>query len=213
MAMCDGFSASNDLGLGLPGARRLMDEFDVVSEVPAGTTITLKKWSCPRRLGTSLASPKARSRTVKKIIIAEDDRMIADLLEDVLINAGYDVCGIASTVAEAVELCNEHRPDLAVLDVRLAGGGRGTDIARQVKSRHRLGILYATANPAFAMLTASDGEGCVTKPYLPADIVRASQIVLEMMSTGKASKPFPQNFQILQKPDSNYEQETTLNKG
>ena len=144
-----------------------------------------------------------------KVIIAEDDLMIADLLEDVLVGAGYDVCGIASTVAQAVELCDEHRPDLAVLDVRLADGDRGTDIARRVKSRHKLGILYATANAGASMLTASDGEGCVIKPYQPADIVRALQIVHDMINIGKASKPFPRNFQILQKPDSKHAPEAT----
>ena len=43
-AMQDGYSTSGGLGLGLPGARRLMDEFDVVSAPRQGTTITMKKW-------------------------------------------------------------------------------------------------------------------------------------------------------------------------
>lgn len=43
-AMEDGFSTSKSLGLGLPGARRLMDEFHVVSELGKGTTVTMKKW-------------------------------------------------------------------------------------------------------------------------------------------------------------------------
>ena len=44
MAMRDGFSTKNSLGLGLPGARRLMDDFDLASEVGHGTTVTMKKW-------------------------------------------------------------------------------------------------------------------------------------------------------------------------
>ena len=44
-AMQDGFSTSGSLGLGLPGARRLMDEFDIASEVGRGTTITMIKWA------------------------------------------------------------------------------------------------------------------------------------------------------------------------
>lgn len=44
LAMQDGFSTGRGLGLGLPGTRRLMDEFDVVSKVGSGTTVTLKKW-------------------------------------------------------------------------------------------------------------------------------------------------------------------------
>src|SRR5262249_26042286 len=43
-AMRDGYSTGNSLGLGLPGARRLMDDFDIVSTLGLGTTITMKKW-------------------------------------------------------------------------------------------------------------------------------------------------------------------------
>ena len=43
-ALSDGYSTYNGLGLGLPGARRLMDEFELVSKVGAGTTVTMTKW-------------------------------------------------------------------------------------------------------------------------------------------------------------------------
>jgi serine/threonine-protein kinase RsbT len=43
-AMHDGYSTSGSLGLGLPGVRRLMDEFEIVSKVGCGTTVTAKKW-------------------------------------------------------------------------------------------------------------------------------------------------------------------------
>jgi serine/threonine-protein kinase RsbT len=45
LAMRDGYSSSRSLGLGLPGAKRVMDEFDLVSEVGRGTIITMKKWA------------------------------------------------------------------------------------------------------------------------------------------------------------------------
>jgi len=44
LALQDGYSTSNGLGLGLPGAKRLMDEFEIVSEVGKGTTVTMRKW-------------------------------------------------------------------------------------------------------------------------------------------------------------------------
>jgi len=44
LAMRDGYSTGNSLGLGLPGTKRLMDEFEIVSEVGKGTRITAKKW-------------------------------------------------------------------------------------------------------------------------------------------------------------------------
>jgi serine/threonine-protein kinase RsbT len=43
-ALEDGFSTSSGLGLGLPGSRRLMDDFDVQSQLGAGTTVTMWKW-------------------------------------------------------------------------------------------------------------------------------------------------------------------------
>jgi serine/threonine-protein kinase RsbT len=43
-ALRDGFSTSGSLGLGLPGVRRLMDEFEITSQPGRGTTVTVKKW-------------------------------------------------------------------------------------------------------------------------------------------------------------------------
>ena len=43
-AMQDGYSTSRGMGLGLPGARRLMDDFEIVSEIGKGTTISMTKW-------------------------------------------------------------------------------------------------------------------------------------------------------------------------
>jgi serine/threonine-protein kinase RsbT len=43
-AMQDGFSTSGSLGLGLPGVKRIMDEFEIISEENSGTTVTIKKW-------------------------------------------------------------------------------------------------------------------------------------------------------------------------
>lgn len=44
LAMRDGYSSGDSLGMGLPGARRLMDEFELDTEVGRGTTVVLKKW-------------------------------------------------------------------------------------------------------------------------------------------------------------------------
>jgi serine/threonine-protein kinase RsbT len=45
LVMQDGFSTGRSLGLGLPGAKRLMDEFEIVSEPGRGTTVTMTKWT------------------------------------------------------------------------------------------------------------------------------------------------------------------------
>jgi two-component sensor histidine kinase len=134
-----------------------------------------------------------------KVMIAEDDLMMADMLEHVLVEGGYQVCGIARTVEKGVELGERHKPDLAVLDLRLAGGGLGTEIASRL-NRQGLGVLYATGNVSHASLTKADGEACLGKPYRPEDVVRALKIVEEIATTGEASKPFPNGFYVLKRP-------------
>ena len=134
---------------------------------------------------------------VLKVLIAEDDLMIADMAEDILVAHGYEVCGIARTVAEAVELGLAHRPDFAIIDLRLANGGLGTDIVAQLGAVGQLGVLYATGNVAQVILTAADGHACLAKPYGPADLLRGLQIVSDLFSTGTAATPFPRGLQLL----------------
>jgi CheY-like chemotaxis protein len=134
---------------------------------------------------------------VPKVLIAEDDLMIADLAEEILVEAGYEVCGIARTVAEAIALAHRHKPDLAVLDLRLADGGLGTEIAAQLLPLGRLGVLYATGNISQVVLTTANGDACLSKPYRSVDLLRSLEIVVEIVATGKALPPFPKGFQVL----------------
>jgi len=132
-----------------------------------------------------------------KVLIAEDDLMIADMTEEMLVERGYEVCGIARTVTEAVALGRLHKPDLAVIDLRLADGELGTEIAAQMGRQSKLGVLYATGNISHAMLTTADGHACLAKPYRAADLQRSLEIVAEIVATGTASPPFPRGFQVL----------------
>ncbi len=54
------------------------------------------------------------------VLIAEDDLNVANALAEVIINAGYGLCGIARTVDEAIELGLTTKPHVALLDLRLA---------------------------------------------------------------------------------------------
>ena len=132
-----------------------------------------------------------------KVIIAEDDLYMADMLEEILVDNNYEVCGIGRTVDEAVALGERHKPDLAILDIRLADGGLGTEIPGRWPKRDRPGILYATAYVGQTQLNKSDGEASLAKPYRPEDVIRALEIVQELVITGKASRPFPHGLALL----------------
>jgi DNA-binding response OmpR family regulator len=137
-----------------------------------------------------------RNYEVPKILIAEDDSTIAGLMEDILVEYGYEVSGIASTVAEAVALARRHKPDLAVIDLRLADNGLGTEIAAQLGEIEHLGILYITG-ASQVILTATDGHARLAKPFRDTELVRSLEIVAELLASGLTSPPFPHGFQLL----------------
>ena len=138
-----------------------------------------------------------KGMTMLKVLIAEDDLMIADMTEEVLVKDGYDVCGIARTVSEAVALGRLHKPDLAVIDMRLADGGLGTQIVEQLGALETLGILYASGNASQLDLTSEDGHACLAKPYRSVDLLQSLKIVAGLVATGEASPPFPRGFHLL----------------
>jgi DNA-binding response OmpR family regulator len=134
---------------------------------------------------------------VTKILIVEDDLMIADMTEQVLVDHGYEVCGIARTVDAAVAFARLHMPNLILLDVRLAEGGLGTEVAAQLGPVDGLGILYATGNVSQLGLSSVDGHAFLVKPYRPRDLLRGVEIVTGLVATGLAPLPFPKGFQLL----------------
>ena len=130
-----------------------------------------------------------------KVLIVEDDLMLADFAEELLVEHGYKVSGIARTVGDAVARIRHSAPDLVVLDLRLADGGLGTEVAAQLAAPGRPGILYVTGNVSQAALT--HGDACLAKPYRSVDLIRSLEIVAEIVATGKAQPPFPHGFQVL----------------
>jgi two-component sensor histidine kinase/putative methionine-R-sulfoxide reductase with GAF domain len=147
-----------------------------------------------------------------KVLIAENELLLADMLEEDLIHAGYEVCGIARTVEEGVELGSRHDPDLVLLDLRLASGGLGTEIAARLDRESGLGILYATGTSDQFHLTRADGDACLVKPYRSEDIVRALKIVEEVVSTGRTVLPFPGGFRLLETSSVDAAEGTVIGK-
>lgn len=134
---------------------------------------------------------------MQKVLIVEDEVMIADYLEAILQDAGYQVCGIAGCVADAIALGEKFHPDLGVIDLRLSHQEYGTDVARHLRRLGRFGVLYTTGNPDHAMLTKAEGEGCISKPYTETTVLAALKVVSDI-STGSAHpSPAPRGFRLL----------------
>jgi DNA-binding response OmpR family regulator len=132
-----------------------------------------------------------------KVLIAEDDIIIADMIEDRLVLDGFIVCGIACNIAEAVSLAVQEKPDVAIVDVRLADGDLGTDLAVRLRELDGdLGILYATGNVE-AVLGHSVGEACLRKPFKAAALAPALRLVVNKLRTGQLRCPVPDGLILL----------------
>lgn len=132
-----------------------------------------------------------------KVLIAEDNFMIADLVEEFLAQNNYEICAVTATGEESMTLAKLHKPDIIILDQRLAGYDLGTDVAARLTTSPSIAILYVTANSANVMEIATNGHACLGKPYRLDDLLRSIEIVMEMVATGTASPPFPRGFKVL----------------
>ena len=129
-------------------------------------------------------------RRTMKILVVDDERMLADLLEATLLDQGHEICGVTTNVAEAVDLVRLHRPDIAVLDMRLKGTELGSDIAHQLAEAgdlRDLGILYVTGGVDFLHQHAGIGHAGLQKPYSAATLASACRL----FETLCAGVPYP----------------------
>jgi two-component system, response regulator PdtaR len=136
---------------------------------------------------------------MSKVLIAEDEFMIAEMLNEAAIEGGYEVCGIAAEAAEVIALGEQHRPDLAIIDLRLAGGSDGLEAARELRRRVKLGILFASGNCHRVIAEPPPaGEACLNKPFTRRDVVQALRVVEEIVRSGAPPRPLPVKLHLLQ---------------
>lgn len=112
------------------------------------------------------------ARRPLRIAIVEDEALVALETEMQLAGAGHEVVGTADTAEGAIRLGSRTRPDLALVDVRLADGSSGVDAARALGA---LGIvcLFATGNCPAEGEDHDDATGCLHKPYSQSDLLDA----------------------------------------
>jgi DNA-binding response OmpR family regulator len=132
-----------------------------------------------------------------KVLIVEDDFMIADCLEEILLEGGYEVCGIAGNVADALALAELEHPDFGIIDIHLGNGRSGTEVAVAIRRRGPFGVLYATGNPHHPALDLAEGEGCISKPYTAHAILAALVVVSDAMARMALPRALPKGFRLL----------------
>lgn len=81
-----------------------------------------------------------------KILITEDERLIAEDLKFTLQKQGVHVVGIVSNGEDAIELCDSTKPDMVIMDIMLDGDMNGIEAARRINDKYQIPILYMSAN-------------------------------------------------------------------
>ena len=110
-----------------------------------------------------------------RILIVEDEFLIALELESSLLDAGYRVVGIAVTAKEAVAMARSEQPDLVIMDIRLADRSDGVDAAVELFDTFGIRSIFASAHAdAETRKRAAPAKpvGWVQKPYSAEALIR-----------------------------------------
>jgi DNA-binding NtrC family response regulator len=109
----------------------------------------------------------------KKILIVEDEFIVANDLRLILEQAQYTISGIAESVEEAEDQLNKCKPDLVILDIRLKGKLSGIDFARKLRAEH-IAFIYLSANSNQKILEnakTTEPYGFIVKPFREKDLL------------------------------------------
>ena len=120
------------------------------------------------------AREKLRTALTQRVLVVEDNPILAMEIEAVVCDMGHLVCGTAANERQALQLLAEERPTLALLDVRLAGGDSGVAIARQLKRDRSLRTIFVTAYDDDLELAEARHLGQLVRKPFTGDAIRAA---------------------------------------
>ena len=126
-----------------------------------------------------------RARKINRILVVEDEPLVAFDNEHFLRDAGYEVVATVDTVPEAVAYIVKHKPDLVLSDVSLSDSGNGLDIAQAARKKG-VPVVFVTGSRL-------DGEaklamGVLAKPYSQRDLLATIEAVEAKLGGGKPKR-------------------------
>lgn len=134
------------------------------------------------------------SKTTETLMIVEDEVLIAMALRDELQDAGYKVLNLTDRHAEALEVARAEKPDLALVNIRLAGRDDGIELSEDLKA---LGIpvLLISGQVSRARSAKTVAIASMPKPYDAAEMVLAVAYLLASLD-GDRSPPRPAKLEV-----------------
>lgn len=116
-----------------------------------------------------------------KILIVEDEMIIAEHIADSLEEFGYEVMEPAISYAEALATIEEEMPDLALLDVQISGRKTGIDLAQIIHEKYQFPFIFLTSNSDRVTLGAAkqtEPAAFLVKPYSKDELYTSIEIAL-----------------------------------
>lgn len=121
------------------------------------------------------ARDRLRAASAARVLIIEDEPIIAMDLRQLVESAGHHVVGVASSETEAVAIAEREAPGLILADVNLGQGGDGAVAVERILARHAVPVIFVTAYPE-RMLTGLRVEPAfvIAKPFEPGALAVAT---------------------------------------
>jgi len=122
------------------------------------------------------AGSQKRPGEPARLLIVEDDYLVASEMEAALREAGFAVAGVAGSADEGIRLAALQHPALVIMDIRLQGRGDGIEAAIEVFRAHGIRSLFATAHADPAVRRRAEPAyplGWLPKPYTMDALVQA----------------------------------------
>lgn len=116
-----------------------------------------------------------------RVLVVEDEGIIARDIQKVLFRLGYDVAGPAGTGAEALAEVERRVPDIVLMDIKIRGTMDGVETAREIRRHHQIPIVFLTAHTdsnTLGRVTKTAPYGYVVKPFTEASIKVAVEVAL-----------------------------------
>lgn len=121
---------------------------------------------------TDLPDEAGQSARGLRVLIVEDEAMIAEFLSDVLVGMGHEVCAIANTQDGAILAAERTRPDLMIVDANLLAGSGSAAVGRIVRDRHVPHIYMSGDHRTLASLHPAV---TIAKPFSERELALAIQ--------------------------------------
>jgi len=117
-----------------------------------------------------------------KVLIVEDEALVALDICDFLSEAGYEVVGLVATEQDAVRKARDLRPDLIIMDLKLKGGGDGFRASRRINTSRDIPILYITAyknTKTLERLNEQPSSHILFKPFARGSLLEAVETTVK----------------------------------